>query len=229
MAVGEHKYPNIITHIEMSQVPIQIDILSGIAMLSSRGQHLVFAGVVGRLHVWKRQGKFLHFICFNHLQQHHFLPDLLSASDPFITLEIVFYLASLAPALIFWVHIRRSSVPFCLPVVHGNVKTGLPITWVREVVDMRSGQGLLNFCSYSVLTISRLSSLRHHFISQQNEKLKIEIVQTGKHITGQLTSFCCFSVVSITVKIGHFSSSSVNTPTCIIIVLCASHYIVTLK
>ena len=43
---GEHTNPNVITHTEMSQVPIQIDMPSGVAKLSARGQHLVFADVV---------------------------------------------------------------------------------------------------------------------------------------------------------------------------------------
>lgn len=61
MAVGEHKYPNIITHIEMSQVPIQIDMPSGVAMLSSRGQHLVFAGTVWT-QLMNRSGKYLMIV-----------------------------------------------------------------------------------------------------------------------------------------------------------------------
>lgn len=43
---GEHTNPNVITHAEMSQVPIQIDMPSGVAKLSARGQHLVFADIV---------------------------------------------------------------------------------------------------------------------------------------------------------------------------------------
>lgn len=43
---GEHTNPNVITHTEMSQVPIQIDMPSGVAKVSAWGQHLVFADIV---------------------------------------------------------------------------------------------------------------------------------------------------------------------------------------
>lgn len=48
---AEHTNPNVITHAEMSQVPIQIDMPSGVAILSSRGQLFVFADMVVDPHV----------------------------------------------------------------------------------------------------------------------------------------------------------------------------------
>lgn len=52
-ADGEHVYPNVLTHTEMPQVCIQMDMPSGVAMLWPTGHHLVFAGMVGGLNSWK--------------------------------------------------------------------------------------------------------------------------------------------------------------------------------